>query len=204
MTTEDRTLGGSAGTRRRSANRLHLWRFLMHPDRLASLTPSSPTLCRRVAEQVRRREDEFVVELGPGTGAVTRALLAAGVPADKLIAVEIDRQMARFLRRTYPDITVVEGDALDLERSPAAPAVGRVGTVICGIPASLLPIERQRALVRVMFALMPAGRRFLAYSFRLASPFPEAQVGLVGTRLAFTWRNLPPASVWGYVANGGG
>jgi phosphatidylethanolamine/phosphatidyl-N-methylethanolamine N-methyltransferase len=157
MTGEFRTLATSTGTRRRSASRLHLWRFLTHPNRLASLTPSSDTLSRLVAEQVRRRGDEFVVELGAGTGAVTRALLASGVPASKLIAVEIDDRMARFLRGTYPDITVIEGDALDLARSLAPPVIGSVGTVICGIPASLLPPERQRELAAVMFSLISAG-----------------------------------------------
>jgi len=203
MTSGQRTLAESMGTRQRSASWLHFWRFLTHPNRLASLTPSSESLSRLVVEQVRRVEDEFVIELGAGTGAVTHAMLASGIPARKLIAVEIDEQMARFLRGTYPDITVIEGDALDIKQVLPQSVIGRVGTVICGIPASLLPIEQKRELVALIFSLMPAGHRFLAYSYRLASPLPEEEVGLVGRRLAFTLWNFLPASVWGYVPETG-
>ena len=160
--------------------------------------PSSGALARLVAEQIRRTGDEYVVELGAGTGAITHAILAAGIPPDKLIAVELDGRMAQFLRKTYPDITVIEGNALELKRILAPDMVGNVGTVICGIPVSLLPPEQQQALAALMFSLMPKDRRFLAYSFRLTSPLSETRIGLIGKRLGFTLRNLPPASVWGY------
>jgi phosphatidylethanolamine/phosphatidyl-N-methylethanolamine N-methyltransferase len=199
MTSEHRTWAELTGTRQRSASWLHFWRFVTHPNRLASIIPSSETLSRLVADQVRRSEGEFVVELGAGTGAVTRAVLASGVPAGKLVAVEIDGQMARFLRSTCPDVAVVEGNALDAKRILPPSVIGRVGTVICGIPASLLPLDKERELAAAIVSLMPAGRRFLAYSYRLASPLPARKIGLVGKRLAFTFRNFPPASVWGYV-----
>lgn len=198
MTVKDRTFPDALRARRPSAIRLYLRSFLAHPDRLASIAPSSATLGRLVAEQVRRSGNEFVVELGPGTGAITAALLRAGVPAERLIAVEIDDHMADFLRTVYPDITVIQGDAFRLEQILPVSVIGKVGTVVCGLPASLLPAERQRELARVMFSLMPAGRRFLAYSYRVASPFQEGPAGIAGTRVAFTLRNLPPASVWAY------
>ena len=197
--TEDRTLTEASGTRPRSASWLHFWRFVTHPNRFASIIPSSRTLSRLVADQVCRFKGEYVVELGAGTGVVTRALLASGIPANKLIAVEIDAQMARFLRDTYPDVSVIEGDALNLGKILPPSVIGNVGTVVCGIPASLLPLEQERELVTAIFSLMPAGRRLLAYSYRLASPLPEEKLGLLGERLVFTLRNIPPVSVWGYV-----
>jgi phosphatidylethanolamine/phosphatidyl-N-methylethanolamine N-methyltransferase len=129
---------------------LYFRRFLKHPARLASLTPSSQALGRAVAQQVRRSDDEYVVELGCGTGAITRALLAAGVPPERLIAVDVDGELLAVL------------------------------------------------LIDEMFALMPRGRRFLAYTHRQTSPLPRDELGLEGERLARTLRNLPPASVWGY------
>lgn len=188
---------------RPTANRLHLWRFIRHPARFASLIPSSPALSRLVAGQVRRSGDQYVVELGAGTGVVTHALLASGIPAARLIAVEVDPRMAGFLRAAYPEITVVEGDALDLRRALPPSVAGNVGTVVCGIPVSLLPEARQRALTDLAFSLMPAGGRLLVYSYRLASPLPAAALGLVGRRLAWTLLNVPPASVWGYEAASG-
>lgn len=198
MTDKERTFLESLGARRPSANWLYFRRFLAHPGRLFSIIPSSEMLSRLIAGQVRRSDDEFVVELGAGTGAITHALLFSGVPADKLIVIEIDGQMARFLRRSYPDITVIEGDALNIERILPPSVIGRVGTVICGIPVSPLSAERQRELARAIFSLMPVGRRFLAYSHRIGSPFQEKKAALVGKRVAFTLRNFPPASVWAY------
>lgn len=177
---------------------LYFRRFLKHPARLASLTPSSQALGRLVAQQVRRGKDEYVVELGCGTGAITRALLAAGVPPDRLIAVDVDAELLAVLREEFPDITVLECDAADVAKHLPPAVVGKVGTVICGIPISLMPRPKQRALIDEMFALMPPGRRFLAYTHRQSSPLPRRALGLTGECLARTLRNLPPASVWGY------
>lgn len=191
---------GPAG--RLPAKFLYFRRFLANPGRLASLMPSSEALSRLIVDNVRRSDDEFVVELGAGTGAITGALLRAGIPPDKVIAVESDGHMARYLRRSFPEITVVEGDALDMQAHLPREVAGKVGTVICGIPASLLSGDEQRALAETMFSLMPPGRRFLAYSFKIGSPFRQKKTGLVGRRLAFTLRNSPPASVWAYEPNG--
>ena len=198
MTAEPR----SSIARPRERQQSHAWlffrRFLAHPLRLASILESSPALSRLVAEQLPSEPGDFVVELGAGTGPVTRALLAAGVAPERLIAVEIDPEMAAFLRRRFPGVTVLECDALALERTLPAEALGRVGAVICGLPISLLPVAQRAELVGTMLSLLPPGRPFLAYTHRLTSPLPAAELGLVGERLAFTLLNLPPASVWAY------
>lgn len=184
--------------RRQAAHWLYFRRFLKHPARLASLTPSSPALGRLVAQQVRRGPEEYVVELGCGTGAITRGLLAAGVPPERLFAVDLDAELLAVLRAELPEIQTLECDAAEVSRHLPEVVAGRVGTVICGLPVSLLPRRQQRALRDEMFALMPPGRRFLAYTHRLTAPLPEDALGLKGRRLARTLRNLPPASVWGY------
>ncbi|MGF1593036.1 MAG: class I SAM-dependent methyltransferase [Kiloniellaceae bacterium] len=181
---------------------LYFRRFLKHPARLASLVPSSQALGRLVAQQLRRDADEYIVELGCGTGPITRALLDGGVPPGRLIAVDLDRELLAVTQQRFPDITVMECDAAELTRHLPPRIVGKVGTVVCGIPVSLLPRAAQRALVEEMFRLMPPGRRFLAYTHRLSSPLPAAELGLEGERLARTLRNLPPASVWGYAPLG--
>jgi len=198
MTFEPRRVAQSPLARRQVANWIYFRRFLKHPARLASLTPSSQALGRLVAQQVRRGPDEFVVELGCGTGAITRGLLAAGVPPDRLIAVDLDAELLAILRSEFPDIHALECDAAQLSRYLPPAVIGKVGTVICGIPVSLLSREEQRALIDEIFALMPPGRRFLAYTHRQTSPLPRRDLELRGERLAHTLRNLPPASVWGY------
>lgn len=204
MGNEGRATAGPIAIRRVSPRWLHFRRFLAHPIRLAAVTSSSGILSRLVVEQIRTVDDGLVVELGAGTGAVTRALLAAGVPPDKLIAAEIDQEMVRFLRATYPDVAVLEGCAFKIRQLLPPRTIGRVGTVICGIPISLLAIEQQRELVAIMLSLLPPSRPFIMYTHRLGPPLPAGKLGLVGNRLAFTLRNLPPASVWAFRADGTG
>ena len=184
--------------RHQAAHWLYFRRFLKHPARLASLTPSSPALGRLVTQEVRREGDEYVVELGCGTGAITRALLDGGIPPERLIAVDLDAELLSVLREDFPDIWALECDAARITQHLPPSVVGKVGTVICGIPISLLPRRQQRLIVDEMVALMPPGRRFLAYTHRPVSPLPRRELGLRGERLAHTLRNLPPASVWGY------
>jgi len=184
--------------RQQSDHWLYFRSFLKNPVGMASVIPSSPALGRLVARQVRRAPDEYVVELGCGTGAITRALLAGGVPPERLIAVDLDGELLAVLRRELPDITVLECDAARISQCLPPGMVGKVGTVICGIPISLLPRPAQRRIIDEMFALMPPSHRFLAYTHRPDSPLPRRELGLRGKRLARTLRNLPPASVWAY------
>lgn len=172
-------------------------RWLANPLQMGSVVPSSPALGRRIAALVERGPEEVVVELGAGTGAVSRALLAGGVPPERLVVVEIVPEMARHLARELPGVTVLEGDAFALAETLPAALHGRVGTAICGIPLVLLPLERQRAFVAAVEAVAP-GRGFLLYSYCVTSPLPWKALGLTARREAWTPLNFPPASVWRY------
>lgn len=171
--------------------------WIANPLRMGSVVPSSPALCRRVAAQVQRAPDEYVLELGAGTGVISRTLLAAGVPAEKLIVVEIEADMSEHLRRELPGADVVQGDARELARLIPAALHGRIGTVICGIPLVLLPLAEQRRFIDAIESVAP-GRGFLHYSYCATSPLPWRKHGLVARREAWTPLNIPPASVWRY------
>ncbi len=172
-------------------------RWLANPLQMGSIIPSSPSLCRRIAALVRRAEDEVVVELGAGTGVISRALLAAGVPANRLVVVEIVPDMADHLRAALPGVNVIQGDAFELAKALPERMHGKVGTAICGIPLVLLPLERQRAFVDAVEAVAP-GKGFLLYTYCITSPLPYGKLGLTAKREAWTPLNFPPASVWRY------
>lgn len=176
---------------------LFLRRWMANPLQMGSVVPSSPALGRRIAALLERRDEEVVVELGAGTGAITRELLAGGVPPERLVVVEIVPDMARHLARSLPGVTVVEGDAFALEDALPTALHGRIGTAICGIPLVLLPLERQRRFVQAVESVAP-GRGFLLYSYCVTSPLPSRALGLTARREAWTPLNLPPASVWRY------
>jgi len=189
---------GAQGTQRQIANAsLFFRRWLANPLQMGSIIPSSPSLCRRIAAHVRRKEDEVVVELGAGTGVISKALLAAGVPPEKLVVVEIVRDMAEHLRQVLPGVNVIQGDAFDLARALPERLHGKVGTAICGIPLVMLPTEQQRRFVDAVESVAP-GRGFLLYTYCITSPLPHGALGLTAKREAWTPRNFPPASVWRY------
>ena len=172
-------------------------RWMANPLQMGSIVPSSATLCRHLVAQTRRAPEEAVLELGAGTGVISRAMLAAGVPADKLIVVEIEREMAAHLRRALPGAQVIEGDARRLPKLVPAAWHGRIGTVVCGIPLVLLPLKEQRRFIEAIEAVAP-GRGFLHFTYCITSPLPWKRHRLAARREAWTPLNFPPASVWRY------
>jgi phosphatidylethanolamine/phosphatidyl-N-methylethanolamine N-methyltransferase len=178
-------------------------RWLANPLQMGSVVPSSSALCDRIVRHTRCQHDEVVVELGAGTGVISRALLASGLPPDRLIVVEIVPAMAKHLRAVLPGAMVIEGDARALPKLVPPRWHGRVGTVICGIPLVLLPFVEQRLFIDAIEAVAP-GRGFLLFSYCATSPLPARRHGLVAHREAWTPLNFPPASVWRYTPSATG
>jgi phosphatidylethanolamine/phosphatidyl-N-methylethanolamine N-methyltransferase len=172
-------------------------RWLANPLRMGSIVPSSAALCERIVRHTSRAPDEIVLELGAGTGVVSRALLRSGIPADRLFVVEIDPAMIGHLRQLLPGAHVIEGDARNLETLLPRLWHGRIGTVICGIPLVLLPRAAQRSFIDAIERVAP-GRGFLHFSYCATSPLPFRKHRLAAKREAWTPLNFPPASVWRY------
>jgi phosphatidylethanolamine/phosphatidyl-N-methylethanolamine N-methyltransferase len=173
-------------------------RWLADPWAMGSIAPSSASLRRVIGKNIIRNPDQLVVEFGGGTGAVTRAILEAGVPADKLVSFEIDGELAGYLGERYPDIRVYKEDCRKAAALLGAEHTGKVGTVVIGIPMITFPLDFQREVIEATFSILQPGGRFLLYTFMPHSPLNRAALGLQGKRLGFTPLNLPPASVWGY------
>jgi phosphatidylethanolamine/phosphatidyl-N-methylethanolamine N-methyltransferase len=176
---------------------LFLKRWLANPLQMGSVIPSSPALCRRIAALAACGPDEVVVELGAGTGVISRALLDAGLPPERLVVVEIVRDMADHLRSALPGVNVIQGDAFELAKALPARMHGKVGTAICGIPLVMLPLAQQQRFVDAVESVAP-GKGFLLYTYCITSPLPYGKLGLTAKREAWTPLNIPPASVWRY------
>jgi phosphatidylethanolamine/phosphatidyl-N-methylethanolamine N-methyltransferase len=176
---------------------LFLRRWLAHPLRMGSVVPSSKALCSRLVKYGWPDPGTVVLELGAGTGVVSRAFLDAGLAPERLIVVEIDPDMVRHLRDSLPGVTVIEGDARALNHLLPAHFQGRIGSVICGIPLVLLPLTEQRRFVKMMELVAPE-RGFLHFSYCVTSPLSGRKLSLCPKREAWTPSNIPPASVWRY------
>lgn len=176
-------------------------RWLAHPLQMGSIVPSSPVLCARVVQQIRRTPDEVVVELGAGTGVISKALLNAGLPPERLYVVEIVPDMVEHLRHVLPGANVIEGDARMLPDLLPDHIRGKIGTVVCGIPLVLLPVAEQRRFIDAIEAVAPR-RGFLHYSYCVTSPLPSRKHALDAKRESWTPLNFPPASVWRYTPQG--
>lgn len=177
---------------------LFIKRWLAHPLKVGALLPSSPFLARMVARHTLIGDDDVVVELGAGTGAVTKALLDAGIPKERLFVVEIDADMCTYLRKWYPQAQIIHGDAGMLHDILPSKWRGKVSTVISGIPMITLPDDLQQRLIRSWLGELKPGGRMLQYTYSLVSPIPQKKFGLSVKRAGMTFLNLPPASVFKY------
>lgn len=189
--------GGQAGSEGGGERSLYFRRWLAHPLRMASILPASEDLCRRVAAAAIAEGNGRIVELGAGTGSVTRALLEAGVAASRLIAVELDPELASHLRAAVPEVEVIEGDAYALPQLLPRDWLGR-STIVCGLPITFLPRARQMALVEAMSQVLGPGLPFIQYTYRWTSPVPHADLGLAARRVGLSLASLPPATIWAF------
>ena len=150
------------------------------------------------AAQTELADGGLVVELGPGTGSVTRALLAAGVPEERLILVERDRHLHAWLEGQFPKANVSLSDARNLDEILPAGQAGRVSTVVSSLPLNSLPRIERDEIVRAAFRVLSDDGSLVQYSYGVPSPLPCEALGITGRRVAFAAANLPPASVWRY------
>ena len=173
--------------------------WLRAPLRVGAIAPSGRALARRMAAEASSTAG-VVVELGGGTGSITRGLIAGGIDPARLIVLERDRDLHATLRHHFPDVDVVLGDAADLESLLAQRGIGQVGAVISGLPLLSFPSELQRAILQASFKMLAPGGRFIQFTYGPASPVKPsllASLTLSARRLGhWVWLNVPPARIW--------
>jgi len=181
-----------------SATWVFFQRWMADPVSMGSILPSSPALRNLVSKNVLCGPDQIVVEFGGGTGSLTRAILEAGVPPERVCSIEIDRELVDYMERAHPQVWNVHGDAREADTLIGEEWVGKVGTVMVGIPMVMLSFRLQKEIVDSIFRILAPGGRFLQFTYCITCPLPREKLGLKGERLGFTPLNFPPASLWGY------
>ena len=172
--------------------------WLKNPIGIAALLPSGTKVARGMARELRLDRAGFVLELGGGTGGVTRGLLAAGCPPERLCVIEREPDLARYLERRFPGIRVICGDACEADTLLAAAGIERLATVVSSLPIKWFPREGQRAILAACFARLGPEGSFVQLTNALASPLPAAALGLAGEEVLRIWAHFLPVQIWRY------
>lgn len=170
--------------------------WMRAPLRTGAIAPSSSALAREMVAAAAPTSGEKVLELGPGTGTVTDALLEYGVPESDLVLVELNPAFATALQSQYPRATVLQQDAFEAIGALQS-ASEAISAVISSLPLLVHPHHRRLALVENGLDLAGPMGRFVQFTYHLASPLRCNGV-LSATRSRRVWLNLPPATVWTY------
>jgi len=172
--------------------------WLVKPLSLGAVTPSSRVLARTMARYVDPAVPGPIVELGPGTGPVTEALIEQGVDPGRLILVEFNAMFCQLLRSRFPGATVVQGDAYGLRRILGGITRQPAAAVVSGLPLFTKPLRWRLRLLRDAFASMRPGAPFVQFTYAVVPPIPKAFAGVHAEASERIWLNLPPARVWVY------
>jgi phosphatidylethanolamine/phosphatidyl-N-methylethanolamine N-methyltransferase len=175
---------------------LFLARWLKAPHLVGALTPSSAHLARAMAREVDPRQARIVVELGGGTGSITGALLERGLAPERLVVVERDAELHALLRRRYPQVRIIHGDAAHLVRLLRRIGVTQASSIVSSLPLLSLPRRLRQRIVAQAFEILPEDGRFVQFTYGVVSPIPSREHDVAGEVAARVWRNFPPATVW--------
>lgn len=172
--------------------------WIDHPKAVGSIIPTSSVTARRMASVVDTTSGLPVLEVGPGTGVITRAILARGVKPEDLYAVEYSPEFVKHLRRSYPGVNVIEGDAFDLDATLGASAPPLFDSVVSGVPLLNFPVEARLSYLDGLLRRIPAGRPVVQLTYGPKSPIPSGRGDYTVEHFDFVIRNIPPTQLWVY------
>ena len=172
--------------------------WIEKPLHMGAVMPSSKLLARTMAQYVDVNSKGPVIELGPGTGAITNALLEHGVDQKRLVLVEYNPGFCALLRDRYPHARVVQGDAYALRDSLGDLLDAPASAVVSGLPLVTKPMLTRLKLMRDAFLALAPGAPFVQFTYSVAPPIPKSLPGVSTEASERIWMNLPPARVWVY------
>jgi phosphatidylethanolamine/phosphatidyl-N-methylethanolamine N-methyltransferase len=172
------------------------------PLAMGAVTPSGRALARTMAAYVDASVPGAIIELGPGTGPITEALVAQGIDPLRLVLVEFDATFCRLLRARYPTATVVQGDAYGLKRLLAGLIQEPAAAIVSGLPLFTKPLKTRLRLLFEAFGLMAPGAPFIQFTYNTVPPIPTRLDRVRAQASERVWMNIPPARVWVYRRDG--
>jgi phosphatidylethanolamine/phosphatidyl-N-methylethanolamine N-methyltransferase len=184
---------------------MFLRQYLRTPQDVGAVIPSGPQLTELMIKALALPGEGTVIELGPGTGVFTRALIAAGVAPERLLLIERNADFARHLAESFPGVEICTGDARVLPSLMAARGEGLAKRIVSGLPLRSMDDATRRSIAHAIGETLAPWGRMAQFTYLGGPPIPHdhaADAGLIGTRCGIALRNIPPAFVWQYVKAG--
>ncbi|NIX76003.1 phospholipid methyltransferase [Microvirga sp. c23x22] len=172
--------------------------WLERPLIVGAVTPSGKALARTMASYVDPRIPGPIIELGPGTGPVTDALIRRGVEQERLILVEYSHDFCQLLKRRFPKATIVQGDAYDLQETLGDLLKEPAAATVSSLPLFTKPMDQRLDLLEAAQAMMHPEAPFIQFTYAVVPPIPARSQAYKTRASNRIWRNLPPARVWVY------
>ena len=173
-------------------------RFIRTWRTTGAIAPSGRALARRMVAAVDPLSDDPILELGPGTGVVTEALLERGITADRIVAVEYNDEFCGLLSERCPGVRIVKGNAYDLAATLNGVHSGQFAAAVSSLPLLLRsPPDRRRLVLSVLDRLIPGGS-LAQFSYSPKPPVPPSPGDYRLDGSGWIVMNLPPARVWTY------
>lgn len=184
---------------RRFDEEIRFFKGWMHgPKTVGSIMPTSVTAARSMASLVNPASGLPVLELGPGTGVITRAILARGLLPENLVSVEYSQDFYARLMADMPCVNFIQGDAFNLADTLGPWRDQKFDSVVSGIPMLNFPMEQRVALLEDLLDRIPAGRPVVQFSYGPSSPIAPRRGNYTVAHHDFVMRNVPPARLWVY------
>ncbi len=172
--------------------------FIAAPRRTGAQWPSGPALCAAMAAAVDSDIPGTIIELGPGTGVVTAALLARGIAPERLALIEASPTFCKLLRPRFPNLLLIEGNAFDFASIVAERKLGPIAAVVSSLPLLTQPRLRRLDLLRMALRCMHPKGVFIQFTYGMRSPIPVIDRFVDADVTPRIWRNIWPACVWRY------
>ena len=172
--------------------------WIDRPRTVGSIVPTSSVTARRMASIIDTKSGLPVLEVGPGTGVITKAILGRGVKPSDLYVVEYSSDFVGHLRRNYPDINVIEGDGFNLDQTLGDKHDMEYDCVVSGVPLLNFPVQRRVAYLENLLKRIPHGRPVVQLTYGPKSPIPPGLGDYTVEHFHFILRNIPPTRLWLY------
>lgn len=168
------------------------------PKSVGAICPTSSVTAKRMASVITPSSGLPVLELGPGTGVITKAILERGIAPENLVSIEYSTDFYQNLIKAYEGVHFINGDAFELDKTLGEMKSVIFDSVISAIPMLSFPMESRIALLEDLLDRMPAGRPVMQITYGPVSPIIANPDRYKIKHYDFVVRNIPPAQLWTY------